>query len=67
MEIWWNRQQDFENAQRIISDPERLPATIADEERLSESRANPVCSVLEYDSPIGPNGEAARVHVGCDG
>ena len=25
MEIWWNSREDFENSQRVIADPERLP------------------------------------------
>lgn len=31
MEIWWNSREDFEASQRIISDPARLPMTMADE------------------------------------
>ena len=26
MEIWWNSREDFENSQRIIANPERLPS-----------------------------------------
>ena len=63
MEIWWNSREDFENSQRIIADPERLPHTKADEARLFASHANPVCSVIEYDSPMGPNGEATHVEL----
>jgi hypothetical protein len=63
MEIWWNSRADFENAQRIISDPARLPAIMADEAKLFASHNNPVCTVVEYDSPMGPNGEATRVEV----
>ena len=63
MEIWWNSREDFENSQRIISSPERLPSTKADETRLFASHDNPVCSVVEYDSPMGPNGEATRVEL----
>ena len=66
MEIWWNSREDFENSQRIISDPARLPMTKADEARLSASHANPVCTCIEYDSPMGPNGEAGRVEVVYD-
>ncbi|UGQ12282.1 EthD domain-containing protein [Yinghuangia sp. ASG 101] len=57
MEIWWNSRADFETSQRLISDPERLPHTIADEAKLFASHANPVCVVEEHDSPMGPNGE----------
>ena len=63
MEIWWNSREDFENSQRVISDPERLPAIKQDEENLFASHANPVCSVIEYDSPMGPAGEATRIEI----
>lgn len=63
MEIWWNSREDFENSQRIISDPARLPAIMEDELHLFASHVNPVCSVIEYDSPMGPEGEATRVDV----
>jgi len=63
MEIWWNSREDFEKSQAIISNPERKPHTMADEERLFASHANPVCSVIEYDSPMGPNGETTRVEL----
>lgn len=66
MEIWWNSREDFENSQRIISDPERLPLTKADEANLFASHANPVVTVIEYDSPMGPNGETGRVEVVYD-
>ncbi len=57
MEIWWNSREDFENSQRVISDPMRLPAIKEDEAHLFASHNNPVCTVIEYDSPMGPNGE----------
>ena len=63
MEIWWHSRADFENSQRIISDPERLPAIREDELSLFASHDNPVCTVVEYDSPMGPNGEATRVEI----
>lgn len=63
MEIWWNSREDFENSQRVIADPDRLPAIMADEAVLFASHANPVCSVVEYDSPMGPQGEATQVRV----
>lgn len=66
MEIWWNSREDFENSQRIISDPARLPMTKADEANLFASHANPVVTVVEYDSPMGPNGETGRVEVVYD-
>jgi hypothetical protein len=63
MEIWWNSREDFENSQRIISDPDRLPAVKADELNLFASHSNPVCSVEEYNSPMGPQGEPTRVEL----
>lgn len=63
MEIWWNSREDFEASQRIISSPERLPSIKEDEQRLFATHSNPVCSVVEYDSPMGPNGEPTRVEV----
>jgi EthD domain len=63
MEIWWNSRADFENSQRLISSPERLPSIREDEAHLFASHDNPVCSVLEYDSPMGPGGEATHVDV----
>jgi hypothetical protein len=56
MEIWWNSREDFENSQRLIADPERLPFTIADEKNLFATHANPICIVEEHDSPVGPDG-----------
>ena len=61
MEIWWNSRADFEASQRIIADPARLPAIKADEAHLFASHANPICSVIEHDSPMGPHGEATHV------
>lgn len=63
MEIWWNSREDFENSQAIIADPERLPAIKADELNLFASHDNPVCTVIEYDSPMGPNGEQTQVEL----
>ena len=63
MEIWWNSREDFENSQAIISDPQRLPAIKEDEERLFATHSNPVCTVIECDSPMGPNGEQTRVEL----
>lgn len=63
MEIWWNSREDFENSQKIIASPDRLPDVMKDEEKLFASHDNPVCSVVEYDSPMGPNGEATHVEL----
>jgi hypothetical protein len=63
MEIWWNSRADFEHSQRLISSPERLSSIKEDEAKLFASHANPVCSVVEFDSPMGPEGEPTRVEV----
>ena len=63
MEIWWNSREDFEHSQRVIRKPERLAFIKEDEARLFASHDNPVCSVVEYDSPMGPNGEPTRVEL----
>jgi hypothetical protein len=54
MEIWWHCREDFENSQRLVADPKRLPFTIEDEEKLFATHANPICIAEEYDSPMGP-------------
>ena len=61
MEIWWKSREDFENSQRIISSPDRLPMIREDEKNLFASHHNPVCTVVEYDSPMGPHGEMTHV------
>ena len=63
MEIWWNSREDFEESQRLIASPERLPSIMDDETLLFASHDNPVCSVIECDSPMGPHGEATRVDI----
>jgi hypothetical protein len=63
MEIWWNSREDFERSQAIIRSPDRLEMIKADEKKFFATHANPVCSVVEYDSPMGPQGEATRVEV----
>ncbi|WP_345426772.1 EthD domain-containing protein [Halioxenophilus aromaticivorans] len=63
MEIWWKSREDFEASQRVISSPDRIDFVKEDEAVLFASHANPVCSVIEYDSPMGPNGESTHVKV----
>jgi hypothetical protein len=63
MEIWWNSREDFERSQAIIAEPGRLPMTKEDEAKFFASHENPVCTCVEYDSPMGPNGEATHVEV----
>ena len=61
MEIWWNSREDFENLQRVIADPDRLPSIKEDEAQMFATHSNPMCSVVEYDSQTGPKGETPRV------
>lgn len=63
MEIWWNSRADFEHSQAIISSPERAAMTRADEEKLFAGHDNPVATCIEYDSPMGPGGEATHVEL----
>lgn len=63
MEIWWNSREDFENSQKIIASPDRLDYIKEDEAKVFASHANPVCSVIECDSPMGPGGEMTHVVV----
>jgi hypothetical protein len=56
MEIWWNSREDFEAAMAKVGDPERLPHTIEDEKKLFATHSYSVCSVEEYESPVGPDG-----------
>ena len=44
MEIWWNSREDFENSQRVIADPNRLPSILEDEAKLFATHSNPMCS-----------------------
>lgn len=61
MEIWWNTREDFEAAMKGLGDPQFLEARKADELKLFATNSNPVCTVVEYDSGMGPNGEIPRV------
>lgn len=63
MEIWWNSREDFENSQKIIASPDRIDYVKEDEAKFFASHENPVYSVEEHDSPMGPNGEATHVEL----
>jgi len=63
MEIWWNSRADFEESQRIIGSADRLASIKEDEDRVFASHHNPVCSVVECDSPMGPHGEQTSIEV----
>jgi hypothetical protein len=54
MEIWWNSRQDFEDSMAHMGSPDILPHIVADETKIFASHANPVVSVEECDSPVGP-------------
>ena len=54
MEIWWNTREDFEAAMQGLGNPDHLEARKADELQLFATNSNPVCTVVEYDSPVGP-------------
>ena len=60
MEIWWNTREDFEGAMKGLANPEHLEARMADERKIFASNSNPVCTVEEYDSPVGPNNTVPR-------
>ena len=57
MEIWWNTREDFEAAMLGLGRPEHLKARKADELKLFASNSNPVCTVVEYESPVGPDNQ----------
>jgi hypothetical protein len=60
MEIWWNSRKDFEAAMKGLSDPAMLEIRMADERKLFASNNNPVCTVEEHDSPVGPDNRIPR-------
>jgi hypothetical protein len=56
MEIWWNTREDYEKAMKGLSaDKKILELRLEDERQLFATNSNPVCSVTEYDSPVGAN------------
>ena len=57
MEIWWNSREDFDKAMVRVHDPKFLQQRMDDEKRLFASHSNPVVKVVEYDSPMGPDGK----------
>jgi len=63
MEIWWHSRDDFEASQKMIGAPDWLAMVKEDELSLFASHNNPVCTVIEFDSPMGPNGEETSVTV----
>jgi hypothetical protein len=60
MEIWWNSREDFEAAMKGLGNPEFLQTRLEDERKLFATNSNPVCTVEEYDSPVGPNNQIPR-------
>lgn len=61
MEIWWNTRADFDAAMKGLGNPEFLEARKADELNLFASNSNPVVTVEEFDSPVGPEKKVPRV------
>jgi hypothetical protein len=61
MEIWWNTRADFEAAMKGLGNPQFLAARKADELKLFATNSNPVCTVEEHDSPVGPDHQVPRV------
>ena len=56
MEIWWNTKEDFDAAMKGLgADPEKLKIRLEDELQLFATNSNPVCTVIESDSPVGPD------------
>ena len=49
MEIWWKSREDFENSQRIISSPDRLPIVKEDELNLARVYTLWSCHVKDTD------------------
>jgi EthD domain len=60
MEIWWNTRADFDAAMKGLGNPEFLSARMADERKVFATNSNPVCTVEEFDSPVGPNNVIPR-------
>src|ERR1700736_5834078 len=60
MEIWWNTREDFEAAMKGLGNPEFLAARMEDERKLFATNSNPVCTVEEHESPVGPNNTIPR-------
>ncbi len=61
MEIWWNSREDFLASQARIAAPDRIDFVKEDEKNLFASHDNPIVTCIEYDSPMGPNGEMTKV------
>jgi hypothetical protein len=57
MEIWWKNREDFDKAMAGVHDPKFLQQRMDDEKRLFASHSNPVVSVVEMDTPMGPEGK----------
>jgi len=54
MEIWWNSRADFETSMKALGNPGFLDKRKQDELKLFASNSNPVVTVEEFDSPVGP-------------
>jgi translation initiation factor 2B subunit (eIF-2B alpha/beta/delta family) len=63
MEIWFTSREDFDYARKVINEPGRLAATREDEEQLFATHSYSVCSVTEFDSPVGPHRRTPHVEL----
>jgi hypothetical protein len=54
MEIWWNTREDFDSSMAALGNPAFLDQRKADELKLFASNRNPVATVEEFESPVGP-------------
>lgn len=54
MEIWWDKQEDFEEAMAsLAANPDAIAAASESGARIFASSSNPACTVVEYDSDMG--------------
>jgi hypothetical protein len=61
MELWWNSKADFDAAMTAMPKSPLHEARVADELELFASNNNPICSVQEYESPMGPDGTTIQL------
>lgn len=52
MEIWWDKQQDFDDAMQAIPKSPMLSEIVASGARLFASPNNPAFTVVEYDTDL---------------
>lgn len=57
MEIWWNSRADMDAVAKGFANPQWRQFVTDDEQKLFATHSNPVCTVEEYDSPVGPENQ----------